>query len=372
MYTYLYSVLGLLGLLLDLLATRRLSDSEKDLEILLLRHQLRIIQRKLPNSRPPRVSTWDKGILALLAAQFKRCSEGTGHRLEEAVLLFKPDTVLRWHRELVRRKWTFPKDNGTGRPPVAAELEQLIVRLAVENPRWGYSKIHGELLKLGYSVSHSSVRNVLNRHHVPSAPRRKKQGSTWRSFLSRYATRMLACDFLTVETIRLQTVYVLFFIELGTRRVYLAGCTAHPTSAWVTQEARNLAWNMQDLRDQELPVHFLIHDRDAKFSTSFNTVFASEGIEAVLTPYPSPKANAYAERWVRTVREECLDRLLILGETHLARVLREYVDYYNQARPHQGIQQRCPIPIEHSRKEGPVKYRDVLGGIIHDYRREAA
>jgi transposase InsO family protein len=158
---------------------------------------------------------------------------------------------------------------------------------------------------------------------------------------------MMACDFFTVETVRLQTLYVLFYIELGTRRVHLAGCTAHPTSAWITQQARNLAWDLSGTRDigrAELPIRFLIHDRDAKFTSSFDAVFASEGVESVLTPYRCPKANAFAERWVRTVREECLDRLLIVGEGHLERVLSEYVRFYNQRRPHQGIGQRIPVP----------------------------
>ena len=367
MHAHLYSILQMFGLLLDLLATRRLSDGQKDLEILLLRHQIRILQRKLPNSRPPRVSIWEKGILAVLAAQFRRCSERTGRTLDEALLLFKPDTVLRWHRKLVRRKWTFVR---VGRPRLAAELEELIVRLAQENPRWGYSKTQGELLKLGYNLSRSSVRNVLNRQHIPSALQRKKQGSNWRSFLGHYAGQMLACDFFTVETISLQTLYVLFFVELGTRRAYLAGCTAHPTSAWVTQQARNLVWDLQGVEERELPTRFLIHDHDARFTSSFDTVFASEGIEMILTPYQSPKANAFAERWVRTVREECLDHLLIISPQHLDRVLREYTEYYNHRRPHQGIEQRCPIPIEQcgtGRKEGPVKCRDVLGGTIHDF-----
>jgi len=163
---------------------------------------------------------------------------------------------------------------------------------------WGYSKIEGELLKLGYIVSRSSVRNVLKRRHIPPATRRSRKGSTWGSFLGHYAGQMVACDFFTVETIRLKTLYVLYFIELATRKVHLAGCTAHPTSAWVTQQARNLAWDLLDFGDiqtseEKLPVSFLIHDRDAKFTSSFDAVFASEGIETVLTPYPSPKANAF-------------------------------------------------------------------------------
>jgi putative transposase len=373
MSTYIYALTQIFRLLLNLLSSKGLPDQQKDIEILLLRHQLRIMQRKLPNSRPPRISPWEKGVLAVLAARFTALTKGTGHKLDEAVLLFKPDTVLRWHRELVRRKWTFQQEKRTGRPPVAAELEQLIVRLATENRQWGYSKIQGELQKLGYSVSRSSVRNVLRRWHIPPSGQRKRKGSSWRSLLGHYANQMIACDFFTVETIRLQTLYVLFFIELGTRRVHFAGCTAHPTSEWVTQQARNLAWDMQDMRDRdrELPVRFLIHDRDAKFASSFNMVFESECIETVLTPYRSPKANAYAERWVRTVREECLDLVLIITERHLERILREYVSYYNYRRPHQSIAQRTPIPLPEKRvgARDPVYRRGVLGGIIHDYYR---
>lgn len=191
---------------------------------------------------------------------------------------------------------------------------------------------------------------------------------------------MLACDFFTVETLRLQTLYVLFFIELGTRRVHFAGCTAHPTSAWVTQQTRNIAWDILEVQTRELPsepIRFLIHDRDAKFTPSFNTVFVSEGIEIIRTPYRAPKANAFAERWVRTVREECLDHLLIISEWHLRRVLTEYVTYYNQRRPHQGIGQQMPMPMpvpsalqqERVRTRGDIHRQDVIGGIIHDYYR---
>jgi putative transposase len=200
---------------------------------------------------------------------------------------------------------------------------------------------------------------------------------TWRSFLGHYAGQMLGCDFFTVETIRFQTLYVLFFIELGTRRVYLAGCTAHATLKWVTQQARNLTWDIGDLRDvenrdSELPIRFLIHDRDTKFTSSFDEVFDSEGIERVLTPYRCPKANAYAERWIPSAREECLDWLLIVSEAHLRRVLLEYVSYYNHRRPHQGIDQRIPVPLmpltQERRIEGarPAR-RGVLGGVIRDY-----
>jgi putative transposase len=178
MSTHIYALTHIFRLLLDLLTTRRLPDCQKDIEILLLRHQLRIMQRKLPKSKPPRISPWEKGVLAVLDARFTALTTTTGHKLDEAVLLFKPDTVLRWHREMVRRKWTFRQEKRTGRPPVAAELEQLIVRLATENRRWGYSKIQGELQKLGYSISRSSVRNVLKRRHIPTSPQHRKQGSS--------------------------------------------------------------------------------------------------------------------------------------------------------------------------------------------------
>jgi putative transposase len=311
---------------------------------------------------------------------------GLGTRLDEVMLLFKPDTVLKWHRELVRRKWTYQRTRASGRPSVTTELEELIVRLARENPRWGYGKIQGELMKLGYTIGKSTVKDVLASKHVPPSNRRAKQGTTWRNFLRHYADQMLACDFFTVETIRLQTLYVLFFIELGTRRVHLAGCTAHPSSEWVTQQARNIAWHLsqiqemqqlQEGRDREAlaaPIRFLIHDRDAKFTSSFNTVFVCEGIETILTPYRSPKANAFAERWVRTVREECLDCIMIMNEGHLKRVLLEYVEYYNSARPHQGIGQQIPVrlalpglPPQCGPTRGDIHKRDVLGGIIHDY-----
>jgi hypothetical protein len=180
---------------------------------------------------------------------------------------------------------------------------------------------------------------------------------------------MLACDFFTVETAFLQTLYVFFFIKLGTRRVHLAGCTAHPTAAWVVQQARQLSWQMQE---GDLRVRFLIHDRDAKLVPSFDTVFRSEGVEIIRTPFQAPNANAVAERWVRPVREECLDHLLILGERHLRRVLTEYALSFNQRRPHQGLGQQCPVPLGPRAGTGLISRRDVLGGIIHDYEHEAA
>jgi transposase InsO family protein len=222
---------------------------------------------------------------------------------------------------------------------------------------------------MGYTLSRSTVRAVLARHQVPAAPERRRQSSTWRPFLRHHAHQMLACDFLTIETALLRTVSVLFFIELGSRRVHLAGCTRHPTSAWVAQQARNQSWRLQEGTQR---VCFLIHDRDTKFSDSFDRVFVSEGVEIVRTPYRAPNANAIAERWIRTVRTECLDQLLILSERHLQRVLGEYLSYYNERRPHQGLAGQCPLPLTRGPGGGPIKRRDVLGGLIHDYEPIAA
>ena len=230
----------------------------------------------------------------------------------------------------------------------------------------GYGKFQGGLLKLGFTIDPTTVKNVLRRRRLLPAPHRGN--SSWRTFLKHYQHQMLACDFFTIETLRLQTLYVLFFIELGSRRVHLAGCTANPDRAWVTQQARQLVWQLDQTKT---PMHFLIHDRDSKFTTSFDQVFVSEGTAIVCTPFRAPKANAIAERWVRSVRHECLDQLLMVNERHLTRVLKEYVHYYNAARPHQGLGQQTPIPLSPS-AEGIIRCRDILGGILHDYYREAA
>jgi transposase InsO family protein len=268
----------------------------------------------------------------------------------------------------VRRKWTFRRRNLGGRPTIPAEVEQLILRLARENPRWGYRRIRGELAKLAHAVSQAAVRAALRRHRVPPAPQRRR-ATTWRDFIRAHKDQLLACDFFTVETLRLKTLHVLFFLEVGTRRVHLAGCTAHPTAAWVTQQARQLSWELQD---NGQPLRFLIHDRDAKFPPAFDTVFAAEGMEVVRTPYRAPAANAYAERWVGSVRAECLDHLLIVNEAHLHHVLAGYVAHYNRARPHRGLGQQTPLPRARHGPRGAVRRRDVLGGLIHEYEREVA
>jgi hypothetical protein len=356
--------------LLAIVNVRRLSDQEKDLEILVLRQQLSILQRKL--NHPIKPSKIEKLTLAVLTTKFKQTTRQTANQLRDVIRIFEPETVLRWQsfprtigdRELVRRKWTYPNKNKGGRPSISKETESLILRLARENSRLGYGKIVGELLKLGFHVSLTTVRNVLARCGIQPAPVRN--GSIgWRHLMTHYKEQILACDFFTVETVFLQTLYVLFFIELGSRRVHFAGITTNPNQVWVTQQARQLVW---ELSDREKPLRFLIHDNDRSFCPAFDTVFESEGFHVIPTPLQAPNANAFSERWVRTVREECLDCILIFNAAHLRRVVIEFVDYYNTARPHQGIDQQTPIPQARP-SSGTIQCRNVLGGIIHDYYR---
>ena len=280
-------------------------------------------------------------------------------------MIVTPQTLLRWHRELVRRRWTQPQ-RSPGRPRVERRVRELVLRLARENPRWGYPRIAGELLKLGVHVSPSTVRRLLLAAGLTPAPRRS--GPSWREFLRQQAASVLACDFFTVETITLRRYYVLFFIELGSRRVHLAGFTTNPTGAWVTQQARNLSFTGLLERTR-----FLIHDRDSKFSAAFDEVFRSEGIRVIRTPVRAPRANAYAERFVRTVRAECLDWLLILGRRHLEHVLRRYVTHYNTERPHRALA-LLPPADSHTRNHphaNTIERHDLLGGLIHEYRAAA-
>jgi putative transposase len=357
-------LLCFIGLVLDLFAAIQTAPDEKDLQIVLLRQQLRILERKTRTKS--RLSSPEKLMVVALFTRLKLQTQHWYERLQETALLFKPDTLLKWHRDLVRRKWTFKHRHHGGRPRVEAEVEALILQLAHENPRMGYLKIHGELLKLGYRLDPSTVKNVLRRHRLKPAPQRGQ--TSWRTFLNHYRQQVLACDFLTVETLCLKTLYVLFFIELSSRRVYFAGCADAPDSSWVTQQARQQVWKHSD---DGPAFRVLIHDRDTKFSKTFDAVFISEGIEVIHTPARTPQANAIAERWVRSVREECHDQLLIINQAHLTRVLRDYTDYYNLARPHQGLDQQAPIPIQRIRT-GNIYRRHVLGGVLHDYYRKSA
>lgn len=348
-------VYAMFRVLVDALVSRKHRDRE--LEILVLRHQLGVLQR---TAGRPRLQAGDRFVLAALAQRLPRSAWRS--------LLVSPDTLVRWHRQLVRRKWAaFGRRGRLGRPRLSAETRDLIARLAADNPTWGYMRIKGELRKLGFHVSAATVRRVLHHRRVPPAPRRG--GMYWGDFLRAHSGAVLACDFFTVDTVLLRRLYIFFFIEISTRRVFFAGCTAHPDEAWVTQQARNLSWHLGDLHQRP---EILIRDRDSKFTAMFDEVLRSEGVVAVRTPPRAPRANAYAERWVQSARRECLDRMLIFGERHLRLVMGEYIDHYNRARPHRGLGLDIPDPPRSSPAAGPVVCHARLGGLINEYTRLAA
>jgi putative transposase len=283
-----------------------------------------------------------------------------------------PATLLRWHRELVARRWTYPHRGRPGRPSTTAEVQALVVRLARENPGWGYRRIQGELAGLGVKLAASTVWTILKEAQIEPAPKRTQ--TSWSEFLRQQAASILECDFLTIDTLFLKRFYVLFFVELANRRVWLAGITANPDGRWVTQQARNL---LMTLDDADFRPRFLVRDRDSKFTRDFDEVFRSEGMRVIKAPVRAPKARARAERWIGSVRRECLDRILILGRRHLQHVLAAYVAHYNEHRPHRALEQRPPLHRSPPDGEQPlaevidldrVHRRDVLGGLIHEYQ----
>jgi len=351
-------LLSLIARAMAHVVTRSADDGSKDIEILVLRHQLKVLRRQVgrPRHRPV-----DRALLAVTARALPRDRWSS--------FMVTPQTLLRWHRELVKRKWTYSSKR-TGRPPMDPAICELICRMARENPRWGCVRIQGELRGLGIRVGATTIRSILRRSGLGPAPRRS--GPSWSEFLRAQATGILACDFFTVETVFLKTLYVLFFIEIGTRRVHVTGATRNPDSTFVTQQARNLAF---DRDDAMTPVHYLVRDRDQKFSRSFDEVFKTEGAKVILTPVRSPKANAFAERWVRTVRAELLDWTLVLGRRHLDRILDTYVEHYNSHRPHRGLDLTAPnAPFLHpsAPRTEDVRRRDVLSDLIHEYHAAAA
>jgi len=335
------------------------SDRAKDAEILILRHQIAVLQRQIKN---PRLSWADRAVLAALARLLPH------GQLRELRLIISPRTVLRWHAHLVKRRWTYPC-RAPGRPRTAQAILALVLKMARDNPGWGYRRIHGELTGLGRKAAPSTVWQILKDAGVDPAPTRS--GQAWRAFLQAQAKTILAADFFHVDTVLLRRLYVLFFIEHGTRRVHLAGITAHATGEWVTQQARNLLMNLED---QTEGIKFLIRDRDAKFTAAFEAVLTAIGLRIIKTPARAPRANAIAERWVGSARRECLDRMLISGERHLWLVLTEYTDHYNSHRPHRALQQNPPagradLPADITGMR--VLRRDRLGGLIHEYAQVA-
>ena len=279
-----------------------------------------------------------------------------------------PDTLLRWHRRLAARRWTYPSRARAGRPQTRASITRLVVAMARENPGWGHRRIQGELARLGHKIAHSTVWEILKKAGIDPAPRR--HGPTWGEFLSAQAHRIISCDFLHVHTVLLQRLYVLVFMEHRTRKLHVAGVTATPTGPWVAQQARNLAMDLGARMDT---LRFVIRDRDAKYTQAFDAVFHAEGVRVILTPPRAPRENAICERLVGTLRRELLDRILILGTGHLRRVLAEYAAHYNAHRPHQALNQRHPdadptkpTPIV-DLTDRRIKRRPVLGGLINEY-----
>jgi hypothetical protein len=335
-----------------LIARRGGEEAAREAELLVLRHELAVLRRTSPR---PRLRPADRAYLAALTRLIAR--------RRRAGLLVTPDTLVRWHRDLVRRRWTHPRRTG-GRPRVDTDLRELVLRLARENPRWGYLRIVGELQRVGVTVSATTVRRILAGARLGPAPRRS--GPTWREFLRAQADGIVACDFFCVDTILVRRLYVLFFLEVGSRRLRIAGVTANPTGAWVTQQARNLA-----IEGAFSQVRFLIRDRDSKYTAAFDAVLETEGVRIITTPVRTPVANAYAERVVQTIRRDCLDWLLIRGRRHLEHALGVYAQHYNAHRPHRahGLSPPDQTPPE---RDGPLERRDLLGGLIHEYHRAAA
>jgi transposase InsO family protein len=319
-----------------------------------------------------------KGRLQLSDAERARLGE-IGHRLSRKVLaevatVAKPDTILAWYRKLVARKFDGSKARrGPGRPRIRREVEQLIVRMANENRDWGYDRIVGALANLGYEISDQTVGNVLQRHGLPPAPERKRK-TTWPAFIRTHLALSAGTDFFTAEVLTLHglvTYYVLFFIHLGSRRVAIAGITVHPNEPWMKQMARNVTMEGSGiLRD----CRYLLHDRDTKYTQSFRAIIASGQVEPLTLPARSPNLNAYAERWVRSVKEECLSKVILLGECSLRRALSEYVEHYHAERNHQGKgnARLFPRDMDIRRQPQPVQCRERLGGLLRYYHQEAA
>ncbi len=316
----------------------------------LLRQQLIVLRRGV---KRPAMARTDRALLVLLAGRVRAW--------RQTLLVVQPDTLLRWHRAGFRACWAWKSRPGPGCPPLSAETVGLIRQMAADNPLWGAERIRGELAKLGLHVAKRTIQAYL-RGSRPPRPR----GQTWATFLRNHADGIWACDFLPVTDAPFRPLFAFFVIELATRRVVHVGATRHPTDAWVAQQLREAAPFDQRPR-------YLLRDNDGKFGATFARVAETSGIELLRTPHRAPRANAVCERFLGSVRRECLDHLLILGERHLAGALREYVAYFNRDRPHQGLGQATPEPLPGGQdyREGRVHAVPVLGGLHHTYRRAA-
>ncbi len=334
-------------------------DRAKAAELLVLRHENAVLRRHIGRVRyEPADRMWFAALARLLPR--RRWTE---------IFPVTPATLLAWHRKLAAAKYDTSKRRNPGRPPTVPSIARLAVRLAKENPLWGYRRIQGELTKLGLAVAPSTVWEILHAAGIDPAPRRS--GPTWRQFLHAQAAGILAVDFLHADTVLLNRLYVLVFIEHGTRRMHLGGVTANPTGEWTVQQARNLALSLDERFED---IKFVIRDRGSNFTRSFDAVFEATGARILRTAVQAPRMNAICERLVGTLRRELLDRVLIVGEAHLRAVLAGYQAHYNTARPHQGIAQRVP---DDERDTHPatvtgvgtrqIRRKPVLNGLINEY-----
>jgi transposase InsO family protein len=338
-----------------------MSNADKDIEILALRHQLAVLQRRVDK---PRLTPPDRAFLAALLHKIPRPT------LRQLHLIVSPDTVLRWHRDLLRRRHaSASRPQRPGRRPTVRSIRALVLRLAHDNPSWGYRRIHGEVAILGLKVAPSTVWEILKIHGIQPAPHPDQL--TWATFLRSQADALLAADFFEISTLTGARLYVFAVIEHATRRIRILGATAHPTAAWTTQMARNL---VMDLQDAHATVKYLIRDRDSRYTASFDAVLADSGIATIMTGIRVPRMNAIMERWIRACRTELLDRTLIVNQIHLLHALREFEAFYNDHRTHHALhaaapRRQLPQPITESDRLDHITIRrqDRLGGILHEY-----
>ena len=343
-------------LLVSLARLAVLSGRSKDLEIIVLRHQLAVLRRQ--NHRPA-LAEEDRALLGAIAAALSR--------RRQAGWLVTPETLLRWHRRRIASRWTQPC-RAPGRPSTTASVRRLIIDMATNNPTWGYRRITGELVGLGHRVGASTVWRILKQHRFDPAPQRTSV--TWTRFLRSQAA--VACDFVTVDTALLRRCYLLFFIDITTREVLYGGITTNPTGAWTTQAARNLF-----LRHPQRLTHTraLLRDRASQFTGDFDEIFRTEGLKILRTPVRVPVANAFAERWIGTLRRELLDRTIIWNQRQLEHLVTDYIDHYNAHRPHRSLNQRPPASTKPPNANGQQQLRVIratrCGGLINEYRRAA-
>ncbi|MDY7102932.1 MAG: integrase core domain-containing protein [Actinomycetota bacterium] len=329
----------------------------KDLQIIVLRHENAVLRRQVDR---PALNDDDRTLLGAIAAALPKA-------LRQGWIV-TPETLLRWHRKRIAKHWTQQPARRAGRPPINAELRQLIVRLAHENPTWGHRRIQGELARLGHKIGKGAVWQILTDNGIDPSPNRSDV--TWTEFLHSQAA--VACDFFTVETAFLRRYYVLFFVKVSTREVIFAGITTSPTGEWTTQAARNLFISHSERLEG---AKALVRDRGSQFVDGFDEVFRTEGFKVLRTPVRVPVANTFAERWIGSIRRELLDRTIVWNQRQLERLVRDYIEHFNQHRPHQSLEQRPPTPIDKPPEVPPatvaVLRTSRCDGLIHEYQNAA-